>query len=178
DRGAQLTKIKDSDAQCVLLWTAGKEAVLAVKGARDLGIELPFFGGSGQARKEFVDGAGQAAEGFVFGTGRSLVASNWGEGTPEFEAVNDFATRYEAAYGSAPDIFAGHAFDAFNIVVGALNSAGASGDAAAVATAVQATKGLIGYGGTFTFSATDHNGLTEKDLALYKITNGAWVPQK
>lgn len=174
DLSAQLTKIKSSGAEAVLLWTAGKEGALAVKGARDLGITVPFFGGSGQARKEFIDGAGPAAEGLVFGTGKSLVPANWGKESKEYATLNDFAVRYEAAYGNTPDIFAGHAFDAFNIVVGALKSAGPDADAAAVAKAVEGTKGLIGFGGTFTFSATDHNGLTEKDLALYRITDGAW----
>ena len=36
-------------------------------------------------------------------------------------------------------------------------------------------RALPGFGGAFTFSATDHNGLTAEDLALYKIENGDWV---
>lgn len=35
--------------------------------------------------------------------------------------------------------------------------------------------GVVGFGGTFTFSADDHNGLTAEDLALYKIQDGTWV---
>ena len=99
---AQLTKIKGSDAGAILLWTAGKEAAIAVKSARDLGIELPLFGGSGQARLEFAEGAGPASDGFTFGTGKSLVPSNWGEETEGFKVVSDFAGRYEAAYGEVP----------------------------------------------------------------------------
>ena len=40
---------------------------------------------------------------------------------------------------------------------------------------IEKTSGFVGIGGTFTFSATDHNGLTEKDLALYKVGNGSWA---
>ena len=175
DMTAQLTKIKTTDAETVLLWTAGKEGAIAVKNAGDLGITLPFFGGSGQARTEFVEGAGAAAEGFVFGTGKSLMPENWGKDTEEYKVVSDFATRYEKAYGEAPDIFAGHAFDAVTLVADALKRAGDAPDAAALRDALEKTDGVVGFGGTFTFSADDHNGLTEEDLALYKIQDGKWV---
>jgi branched-chain amino acid transport system substrate-binding protein len=175
DMTAQLTKIKGSDADAILMWTAGKEAAIVVKNTADLGIELPMYGGSGQARSEFAAGAGEAAEGFVFGTGKSLIPANWGEGTEEFTVVSDFATRYEEAYGQAPDIFAGHAFDAVAILADALARAGNDPSPEQLRAAIEETKDLIGFGGSFTFSATDHNGLTSEDLALYKIQGGEWV---
>jgi branched-chain amino acid transport system substrate-binding protein len=175
DMTAQLTRINSSSAEVLLLWNAGKEASTVVKGAQDLGLDMPVFGGSGQARMEFVEGAGDAAEGFVFGTGRSLIPANWGEGTPEYEVVNDFATRYEGEYGSSPDIFAGHAFDAMLLLADALERAGADADSAAVRDALEETDGLAGFGGRFTFSPTDHNGLTAEDLSRYRVENGKWV---
>lgn len=178
DMTAQLTKIKSSGAQAVLVWTAGKEAAIAMKSARELGLEQPFFGGSGQAKKEFADGAGEAAEGFVFGTGKSLIPANWGEGSPEFETVSGFAKRFSEKYGEEPDIFAGHAFDAFLIVTDALSRAGAGATPAELRDAIEQTDGLVGFGGTFTFSETDHNGLTTDDLSLYRVEGGTWVAAK
>ncbi len=176
DFSAQLTKIKSSGADAVVLWTAGKEGASIVKSAGDLGVKLPMYGGSGQAKTEFVEGAGPAGEGFIFGTGKSLVPANWGEGTPEFEVVNGFAERYQAAYGSSPDIFAGHAFDAINILADALTRAGGDASSEALTAAIEGTKDLVGFGGSFTFSPTDHNGLSADDLSLYKVTAGAWEP--
>jgi branched-chain amino acid transport system substrate-binding protein len=178
DMSAQLTKIKGTKAQAVLLWTAGKEGAIILTNARDLGLDLPFYGGSGQARMEFVAGAGTAAEGFVFGTGKSLIPANWGKGTEEYKVVSDFAKRFEAAYGEPPDIFAGHAFDAVNLTADALARAGANADSATLQAALEKTKGVVGFGGIFTFSPTNHNGLTEKDLALYKVQGGKWVTVK
>ncbi|HSK47040.1 MAG TPA: ABC transporter substrate-binding protein [Coriobacteriia bacterium] len=175
DMSAQLTKIKGSGAEALLLWTAGKEATTIVKNARDLGIDLPLYGGSGQARLEFAEGAGEAAEGFVFGTGKSLIAENWGDDTAQLDAVTDFATRYEAAYGEKPDIFAGHAFDAVSIVADALRRAGAGANSGMLREAIEATRGLPGFGGAFTYSRSDHNGLTSEDLALYRVEGGTWV---
>jgi len=180
DMTAQLTKVRASGAQAVLLWTAGKEAATIMKNAEGLGMtsgpeRLAFFGGSGQARTEFPQGAGEASEGFTFGTGKSLIPSNWGEGTPQYDAVSEFAARYEAEYGSPPDIFAGHAFDALTIVVAALEKAGPDADGAALRDAIESTNGLLGYGGSFTFSPTDHNGLSSDDLARYRFQDGTWV---
>lgn len=178
DMTAQLTNIKGAGAQAVLMWTAGKEAATIIKSAREIGIDQPFFGGSGQARAEFASAAGDAAEGFTFGTGKSLLAANWGEGSEEFTKVNDFATRYEGAYGEAPDIFAGHAFDAVLLIEDALKRTGADASPAEIRDAIETTEGLIGFDGTFTFSPTDHNGLTTNDLALYRIEKGVWVAAK
>ena len=176
DMTAQLTKIKESGAQALLMWTAGKESVTIAKNKEQLGMTMPWYGGSGQARAEFPTGAGTAAQGFIFGTGKSLVPKTWGEGSEEFDVVSDFAKRYEVEYGELPDIFAGHAFDAISIITDALDRAPDNAGGEALNSAVESTKNLIGFGGNFTFSATDHNGLTEEDLALYEIENGKWVP--
>ena len=176
DFSAQLTKIKSSGADAVLLWTAGKEGASIVKSATDLGVKAPRYGGSGQAKVEFGQGAGAASDGFIFGTGRSLVPTNWGSDTEEYKVVSGFATRYKAAYGQDPDIFAGHAFDALNILTTALKSAGSDASPSALRDAIESTSKLAGFGGIFTFSATDHNGLTAEDLALYKVENGVWAP--
>jgi branched-chain amino acid transport system substrate-binding protein len=178
DFSAQLTKIKNSGADSVLIWTAGKEGAAIVKAAKDLGIAVPLYGGSGQAKLEFAKGAGTAAEGFVFGTGKSLMPSNWGTGTAEFKVVDGFSQRYTEAYGEAPDIFAGHAFDALAILQDALSRTNGDTDPVALTKAVEATKALTGFGGVFTFSDKNHNGLTAEDLALYRIANGAWEPIK
>ena len=178
DFSAQLTKIKSSGADSVLLWTAGKEGASIVKSAGDLGVKQPWYGGSGQARIEFAKGAGPAGNGFIFGTGKSLVPSNWGTGSEEYNLVNGFATAYKTAYGVSPDIFAGHAFDAISILADALKRSSGDASPKALRDAIEGTSGLIGFGGTFNYTATDHNGLTTDDLSLYKVDNGAWTPIK
>jgi branched-chain amino acid transport system substrate-binding protein len=112
DFSAQLALVKNSGADAVLLWTAGKEGASIVKAGAGMGITLPWYGGSGQAKVEFPQGAGDAANSFVFCTGKSLIPANWGKDSEEYKVVNGFAERYKAAYGQDPDIFAGHAFDA------------------------------------------------------------------
>lgn len=174
DFSAQLTLVKNSGADAVLLWTAGKEGAAIVKAGAGMGIKLPWYGGSGQAKVEFPQGAGEAAEGFVFCTGKSLIPENWGTDSDEYEVVNGFAERYRAAYGEDPDIFAGHAFDALNIIVDAIGRTDGEITSDKLRDSIEGTKDLIGYGGTYTYSAKDHNGLGEDDLAVYTIENGVW----
>jgi len=174
DMTAQLTKIKNSDAQAVVMWTAGKEAAIIAKNVKDLGIDLPVFGSHGIARKEFIDGAGAAAEGVRFAAGKVLIPSAYGEGTEGFTVATDFIDRYTAAYGEAPSTFAGHAYDALYLIVEAAK--GISGDItpAALRDGIEATTGWVGIGGTFNMSPEDHNGMSVEDLTMYVISNGEW----
>ncbi|MDO8963772.1 MAG: ABC transporter substrate-binding protein [Coriobacteriia bacterium] len=178
DMTGQLTKIKGSGAQAVVLWSAGKEAATVAKNLKQLNMGIPLVGSHGNARKEFIEGAGDAAEGFTFAAGKILVPAEYGEGTEGFKVATDFTKRYTEAYKTGPDTFAGHAYDAFWLLAGALKSAGPDADAAKLRDAVEQTTGFVGIGGTFNFTATDHNGLTEADLVTYEVKNGAWVVQR
>lgn len=174
DMSSQLTKMRAAEPDAILVWAAGKEAATIVKNARSLNMTQPIYGGSGIARQEFIDGAGPAAEGVFLGTGKILVPAAYGEDSEEYRVADDFIKRYTAAYGQAPDIFAGHAYDAIGIVAAALERMDGDDDPARLRDEIEATKGWIGIDGTFTYSATDHNGLTEKDMVLYEIRGGTW----
>lgn len=174
DMTSQLTQMRSTQPDALLVWAAGREAAIIAKNARQLNMTQPIFGGSGIARTEFIEGAGDAAEGVRLGTGKVLVPAAYGEGTEEYGVATSFIDRYNDRFGRAPDIFAGHAYDAFGLVVDALGRIEGDVDGAAVRDALEATDGWIGIGGTFSYSATDHNGLSEKDLVLYVIENGTW----
>ncbi len=44
-----------------------------------------------------------------------------------------------------------------------------------VRDAIEGIKGLAGTGGVFTFSPTDHNGLTLDAFEMFTVKNGAFV---
>ncbi len=175
DMTAQLTKIKGTDAQAIVMWTAGKEAATVVQNAKDLGITIPVYGSHGNARAEFITGAGEAAEGVKFAAGKILIPEAYGEGTEAYTVATDFVTRFEAETGAKPSTFAGHAYDALYIIVEAAKTIDGEVTPEALTEAIGATKGFVGIGGTFNFSETDHNGLTVDDLTMYEIKGGQWV---
>ena len=92
----------------------------------------------------------------------------------EREGTRLEAFSYDPLHHQQGDPFAGHAFDAISIVADALKRTGSDVTAANLRDAIESTKGLIGVGGTFTFSPTDHNGLTAKDLVMYRVEGGTW----
>ena len=40
---------------------------------------------------------------------------------------------------------------------------------------MEQVKGLVGMAGIYTFSPTDHNGLTSKDLVIGQVRNAKWT---
>jgi branched-chain amino acid transport system substrate-binding protein len=178
DMTGQLTKIKAAGAQAVVMWTAGKEAATIAQNMKQLGMAVPLVGSHGNARKEFITGAGDAAEGFTFAAGKVLVPESYGTGTEPYKVATDFIDRYTKKYNSAPDTFAGHAYDAINIIANALGTIEGDATSATLRDAIEATKGFVGIGGTFTYSPTDHNGMTASDLVTYEIAGGAWKVKK
>ena len=175
DMTTQLTKIKNSDAEAIVMWTAGAEAAIIAKNVKDLGIDLPLFGSHGIARREFIDGAGDAAEGVRFAAGKVLIPEAYGEGTEAYTVATDFIDRYTEAFGDAPSTFAGHAYDALYLIVEAAKRIDGDITAEALRDEIEATSGFVGIGGTFTFSADDHNGMTVGDLTMYEISGGDWT---
>lgn len=174
DLTGQLTNIKGTDAQAVLMWTAGKEASLVAQNMKSLKMTIPLIGSHGNARKEFIAGAGEAAEGFAFGAGKVLLPESYGDSPSKAVAI-DYIQRYTANYGDAPSTFGGHAYDALYIIVEAMERLDEGFTSEDLRDEIEATKDFAGIGGEFTFSATDHNGLTEDDLVMYKVTGGKWT---
>jgi branched-chain amino acid transport system substrate-binding protein len=175
DMTAQLTNIKKSGAQAVVMWTAGKEAATVVKNAKALGLTVPMYGSHGNARLEFAQGVGADGNGFLFGAGHVLVPSTYGTDTAEFKVATKFIDNYKAAAGATPSTFAGHAYDALYLVTDAAKKINGEITGTALRDQIEKTSGFPGIGGVFTFSATDHNGLSDKDLSFYEIKDGAFV---
>lgn len=175
DMTAQLTKIKGTDAEAVVMWSAGGGAAIVASNAEQLQMSIPLYGSHGNARMEFIDGAGAGAEGFMFPAGKILLPEAYGEGTEGYEVATDFIARYTEEFGAAPSTFAGHAYDALYLIVEAARTLDEGFTPAELRDAIEATDSFVGIGGTFTFSTDDHNGLTEDDLVLYKVENGKWV---
>ncbi|MDA3935633.1 MAG: ABC transporter substrate-binding protein [Actinomycetota bacterium] len=193
DMTAQLTKIKGAEADVVFMWSAGSEAATILKNWIDLwgGGPLRFNGDSssdqlvagapliigapGNARLELAQGAGDAAEGFEFAAGRILMLEAYSDCVGSLGVAEDFTTRYTDAYGDASDIFAGHAYDAFNIIVEAMKRLPEEFSSADLRDEIEKTADFVGVGGTFTFTEQDHNGLSENDIVMYRIDGGVWT---
>ena len=176
DMTGQLTVIKGAGADVVLMWSSVAASSIVPKNMAQLGMGVPLVGSHGIARQEFIDSAGGAAEGVAIFAGKILAPEAYGEGTEAYQVATDFIARYEDEYGEPPtNTFAGHAYDGLYLVVEAMKRLDEGFTSADLRDEIEKTDGFVGIGGTFTFSPTDHNGLTADDLIGYAAKDGAWT---
>lgn len=173
DLTAQLTKIKGSSPEAVVVWGTNPGPALAAKNMKQLNMDVPFIGSHGIANLKFIELAGDAAEGVVFPVGKLVIPESITD-PQQKKVVDAFIVAYKAKYGAAPNTFAGHAFDALSLLVAAITAAGNT-EAAAIQGALNKIQGFPGTGGVYNYSPTNHDGLVVDDMIVVKIKGGAWA---
>jgi len=141
--------------------TYPKEGGVFVRQAKELGLNVPLFGGDNWGSPEFRNIAGEAAEG-VFYTAPSENTS------PTF---SEFAQRYKAKYGEEPDVFGAYSYDAAMAIFKAIEAAGST-DAAKVRGALLKVS-FDGVSGEIAFRS--NGDLQSEAFAKKTIKNGQAV---
>jgi branched-chain amino acid transport system substrate-binding protein len=151
DFRAQLGKIKTGKPDVLFIPTMQKEAALAAKQARDLGITSTFLGGDGWASPDLIDLAGPAIEGAYFVNIAAL----------EDPAIQDFIKEYKARYNMDPVLPNPLlAYDAALWLADALKRAGST-DGEKLKAALENTKDLPVLTGKLTIDPATHNPLNK-----------------
>jgi len=176
---AQLTKVKASDAQAVLVTAIPPAASILTKQYRELGLEIPLIHNHGIGMKPFISLAGvENAEGVVFPMGKLVAAESLDDSDPQKAVLLKFIKDYEAFTGNPASTFAGHAWDGLQLALKALETLPTGltleEQRVRVRDAVENIHGFAGTGGIFNLSAEDHVGLSPKDVVLVRITGGNW----
>ena len=174
DMTTQLTKIKGTDAQAIICWGTNPGPAVIAKNMKTLGINLPLFNSHGIANQEFITLAGDAANGVIFPAGKLIVLSAVPDTDPQKAVLQKFLADYQAAYNKVPNTFAGHAWDAIQMVVMAMTAVG--NDKAAIRDYLENNiKNFAGTGGIFNMSPQEHNGLGPGAFLMVKIVDGKWT---
>lgn len=172
DMTVQLTKIRNSAAQAIICWGTNPGPALVARNARQLGIKLPLYMSHGVSSKKFIDLAGEAAEGIMLPSGKVIVADQLPDTDSQKKILLNYVNKYQANYKVEGDHFGGHAYDAIMLIKNAMEKGGFS--PAAIRDQLERTKKFAGIGGTFSFSAQDHAGLTSDAFVLVKVEKGDW----
>ncbi|MCE4058816.1 ABC transporter substrate-binding protein [Pandoraea anapnoica] len=120
DFKAQLTKIKASNPDAIVLSALIAEGAPIMVQARQLGINVPFIGGNGMNSVKIFDLAKGSSDGLWVGSPWSIENN-----TP---ANTKFIAAYKAKYNVAPDQFAAQSYDAMYIAAGAIKNVKISGN--------------------------------------------------
>jgi branched-chain amino acid transport system substrate-binding protein len=173
DMTAQLTKIRDTDAQAILNFGFGTGPAIVTKNVRQLGIEVPLYQSHGVASKKFIELAGDAAEGVRLPAAALLVADKLPASDPQRPVLLAYRNMFEPVHGPV-STFGGHAYDGLMIALEAIDRANST-DKAMVRDEIEKTSSFIGTGGIFNMSATDHLGLGLDAFRMLEIKNGDWT---
>jgi len=142
-----LRRVREAEPDAVVVWGNPREAGLAVRQLRDLGMQHPLFGFDRMAVAQFLEVAGPAAEGVVV-----VTSFKPAEDGPAWQR---FSGRYRERFGEEPDVFAAHAYDGANILVRAIRAAGLN--RARVRDALYALESVRGVSGEIVFDTNMSN---------------------
>ncbi|OZI62487.1 ABC transporter substrate-binding protein [Bordetella genomosp. 11] len=180
DFKAQLTKIKGTNPDAIVLSALLAEGGPIMVQARQLGLNVPVIGGNGMNSVKIFELAPGAASNNLW------IGSPWSieNKTPE---NTKFIDAYKAKYKIAPDQFSAQAYDAMYIVAQALKKVQLKGDLAADRAALRDALPAVqwtGATGAFKFrQAKDRAGKpagydAEQAPIISKTENGKYVIEK
>jgi branched-chain amino acid transport system substrate-binding protein len=136
DWTAQIDRLRRAKPDALVVWGRAAPAGRALKAMRDAAIDVPVYGPDRLVDPAFLAEAGAAAEGLVFvhPFDPDRVGGPWRE----------FARRFRARFGEAPDATAGYAYDGARLLVESIREAGLN--------RVRIRERLVGH--------TSHDGVT------------------
>ncbi len=160
----QLTSIKSSAPDAIFLPGYYSDVALICIQAKQLGIEIPIFGGDGWEGESLLTIGKEAVEGTYFSTHCSPE-----QGTPEMLAfVESYKKRFK---GKTPDAMAVLGYDSAMVLADSIKRAGTT-ESSALRTAIATTKDFAGAGGKFSINASRD---ADKPLVFIQIKGGKFT---
>ena len=173
DLKPQLTNLRSANVDAIFVHGIGAPSVVVYRNAAELGFKTPLVSGHGQANSAFRKAVGEDVVGQPVVGAPVLVWQELPAKHPQRAPSENFAKLFQAKYGVPPDMFAGVAYDSAQMTFKALEEVG--DDRAKIRDWFETrVKNFVGVTGTFTFSATDHGGLTSDALVMMIATPQGW----
>jgi branched-chain amino acid transport system substrate-binding protein len=160
DFRAQLIKIKGTKPEAIYVPGYYSDVGPIARQAKELGINAVLLGGDGWDSAKLFELGGKAVEG-------AYVSNHYSADDPSAR-VQNFVTKYKAAYGEVPDSLAALGYDAALVALEALKRAPDS-SGPALRDALAGIKEFTGVTGTITMDA-DRN--AEKPAVVLKVGSG------
>ena len=173
DMTPQLTKIKSSGAQAILVFGTGQAPAVIARNYQQLVMKQPLYMSHSQASLEFVNIAGPAAEGIRMPSPALLIAQDLPDSDKQKAVCLAYTKVYQDRFKTDVSTFGGYAYDGLLMLVDAIKRAGSS-DREKIRTAIEATRGFVGVSGIYNMSATDHMGLDTSAFRMVQVSNGAF----
>jgi len=179
----QALKLIAANPDAILVGAAGAGAGMPQSELRDRGYKGLIYQTHGAAVMDFIRIAGKSAEGVLMASGPVMNP----EGQPDSALTKKpgltLNAAYEGKYGAASrNQFAGHAYDAFEIlkrvIPVALKTAkpGTPEFREAIRQALMSEKEMAATQGVYNFTDKDRNGVDDRSRILLTVKGGKYVP--
>ena len=173
DMTVQLTKIRGIKPDAIICWGTNPGPAVITKNVKQLGVKIPLYMSHGVASKKYIELAGaDAAEGVMLPAGKLAVYGMLPKSDPQAKLLRDYDQAYRKTYGVEASTFGGYAYDAFQLVTGAIKKSGASAEK--IRNGIEQARKLVSVSGVFTMSPKDHNGLDLSAFEMVRIHKGDW----
>lgn len=169
----QLTRIKSSPAQAILVFGTGQAPAIIARNYQQLAMKQPLYTTHGQASTEFIRIAGKSSEGIRMPSPALLIAQALPDSDTQKKVSVAYAKDYESQAKTDVSTFGGYAHDALFLLVDAIKRAGGT-DKQKVRDAIEATNGFVGVSGIYKMSATDHMGLDVSAFRMVEVKEGVF----
>lgn len=143
DFKAQLTALKSVDLEAICIPGYYTEVGLIARQARELGIEVPLFGGDGWSSARLTEIGGEALNNCYF-------VEHFSQKDPN-PVVQEFVSKYQAKYNTLPDGMGALGYDSAKILTNAIKAAGEV-NPEKIKNALAKTSGYKGVTGTITIN--------------------------
>ena len=183
DVGPQITHIKASGADGILITGNLADTVMVIKNARDMGFTGPIVSDYAIVGPEFIDLGGKYVEGIVTTSLKALVAHELPDNDPQKKIAMELYNAYTKLYGKF-SLYAGHMWDEMYLLAEALKKVdpklGPAKDTdlmkirSDIRDNLDKIKGFVGQNGIYNYSAHNHNGLPPKCYVPVVVQDGKW----
>jgi len=176
----QLTNLKSSNPQAIMIGSTGKSAGVVIKNFMQMGFKIPVCTGAGNVSPSFLDMiAGNEPETLLLPGSRFVVYQDLPEKDSFKSMIKKFVDDYQKKFNKEADLNAAVGYDAARILFEAFKGINPRGpeDSTKIRDYIEKMRNFPGvYGANYNFSASDHRGLNKTALVLLQAKNKRFAP--
>jgi branched-chain amino acid transport system substrate-binding protein len=179
----QVLKLVAANPDAVLVGASGTAAGLPQSALRERGYRGLIYQTHGAASMDFIRIAGSAAEGVIMASGPVMNPEGQADGALTKKPGLALNSAYEAKYGpSTRSQFAGHAYDAFEILKRVIPTAlktakpGTPEFREAIRQAFLSEHEIAASQGVYNWTEKDRSGLDDRSRIILTVKDGKYVP--
>jgi len=166
-----LTKIKAQNPQAIINWSVVDAQRLIASQMKQIGLGCQLYQSHGFGNTQYIT---PEAEGVLFPAGRLLVINDIPESDVQYSVLKNFSQDYRARWSEDVSTFAGHAYDALNLIAQAVTRGEATREGIRQELENSPANEFVGTAGVFKMTPSDHCGLDKNAFVLVTVKGGVF----